>query len=206
LSRCKIKKYSEGNAMKSEKEQHGKETNSFRTLNGYAKFFEPIPFRPTFSEREKSSSLVRTPGWDRSWEDAAAKVTPQGDGRPGPRTPVSGGEDADTPRAVRRTKPHSAVDKFLGGKNYDAPKGRVPDAHQYWKNTGPQGSGEMFPNEGMQSKATRRPIQLGWQKRYSVVTAPDYTAAAPMTVQDSSVTSTPQRKKLRKGESRPSKP
>jgi hypothetical protein len=189
--------------MKDPKEMHGQESNTDFGGKTYEEFFEPIPFRPTFSDREvNSTGTTRTPGHDRSWEDAAARVTPQD--QIGPVTPVSGGSAAqggDIPRALKRTHPHSTVDKYTDARAFDPPQGRVPDSEQYWKDSGLPGSGEMFPNRGgTLLPSERREIKIGWKSRgYDV--GDDALAGAPMTI-GSGPTQTPQRKRLRARESK----
>jgi hypothetical protein len=191
--------------MKSEKEQHGQELGP-KTPQEYADYHELAPQRPTFedAEHQTNSAGKKYAGHDRSWSDAATKVSPQGDGKPGPVTPISGGsaeEGGDTARALKRTSPHSIVDKYLGGKNFDPVQGRVPDAGKEFQPSAPVGHPKMYPNEGPQTPAFNRPTKLGWKERYKDALRPDVAVGDAMTV-GSGISQTPQRKKLRKSESK----
>jgi hypothetical protein len=78
--------------MKYEKEQHGQELGP-KAGKEYANYFELKSERPTFGDLNKTGR--KNAGHDKSWEDAANKVLPQGDGKRGPVTPISGGADGD---------------------------------------------------------------------------------------------------------------
>jgi len=175
--------------MKDPKEQHGGELGP-RTPEEYAEYFEVKSERPTFGDREKTSTNLKFPGHDRSWEDASKNVTPQGDGEVGPRTPISGGK-SNQPKGRR----HSTVDSYVTG-NFDPARGRVADEGKKFEVHSMPGDGKMFPNLGPQTPANKREIKIGWKnKGYDL--GEDTQAGAPMTAGN-----TPQRRKLRQSEGR----
>jgi len=176
--------------MKSAKEQHGQELGP-KTPQEYADYSELAPQRPTFGDRGTTSTGIKHPGHDRTWNDTP--TSPQGDGNPGPVTPISGGKDGNVPKKRR----HSTVDAYTGGRNYDPANSRVPDADKEFNPSAPTGDPKMYANEGPQTAAFKRPIQIGWKKRYAHALSPDAQVADAMTAPN-----TPQRKKLRKTESR----
>ena len=179
--------------MKSEKEQHGHEANTEYARRGrnYGDVYELAPQRKTFGETNKTGA--KNAGHDKAWEEAASQVTPQGDGKTGPVTPISGGTDGD----IVQPKTRSQYSYAAGGKKYSAEFGRVSDSEQEWKNSGPAGSGEMFPNQGPQTAAFKRPIEIGWKKRYAHAIGGDVQVADAATAPN-----TPQRRKQRRTESK----
>jgi hypothetical protein len=176
--------------MKSEKEQHGQELGP-KTPQEYADYNELAPQRPTFGDVNKSGR--KNAGFDRSWDDAAKRVSPQGDGNPGPITPISGGADGDIPNPKTR----SQYLYVSGGRKYSAEFGRVPDEGKEFEPSAPTGNPKMYPNEGPQTAAFKRPIQLGWKKRYAHTLGSDAQVADAATAPN-----TPQRTAQRKTESR----
>jgi len=175
--------------MKDASEQHGSELGP-KTPTEYQEYFELADQRPTFGEVNKTGR--KNAGHDKNWDDAAQRVSPQGDGNPGPVTPVSGGADGDIPDPKTR----SQYRYVTGGKKYSPEFGRVPDSEQTWKHTGPQGSGEMFPNAGPQTAAFKRPIKLGWKERYAHALNPEI----PEDMGKATAPNTPQRRKQRRTE------
>jgi hypothetical protein len=169
--------------MKYEKEMHGQELGP----KNYLEYFEVKSERPTFGERDKNSSGHTIAGHDREWSSA----TPQ-DKFPDV-TPISGGKDGDIPKKRR----HSTIDAYTGGRNYDPENGRVPDAGKTWEASAPTGSSKMYPNLGPQTAANKREVKIGWKERYAAALRPDSQVADAMTAPN-----TPQRKKLRRTESK----
>src|SRR6266404_6916412 len=100
--------------MKYEKEQHGQELGP----KNYLEYFEVKSERPTFGDVNKTGR--KNAGHDKSWEDAAKRVLPQGNGKPGPVTPISGGTDGDIPNPKTR----SQYKYVSGGRKYSAEFGR----------------------------------------------------------------------------------
>jgi hypothetical protein len=181
--------------MRNKKEQHGEEANTeyLRRGKDYSDVYEPAPQRPTFgdADHKKTSTGIKHPGHDREWPGPPPlNGSPEENQNP---TPISGGRDGHIPNKRR----HSTVDGYLDGRNYDPIQGRVPDSEQKWKNTGPQGSGEMFPNKGVQTPASKREVQIGWQKRYADALRPEVVIGDAM-----SAPNTPQRRKFRRTESK----
>jgi hypothetical protein len=172
--------------MKSAKEQFGQELGP-KTPQEYADYFELADQRPTFGETNKTGR--KNAGFDRSWDDAAKKVTPQD--KIGPITAISGGPDGD----VVKPKTRSQYKYVAGGKKYSAEFGRVPDAGKEFKPSAPTGDPRMYPNEGPQTAAFKRPIQLGWKKRYAHALGSDVQVADSATAPN-----TPQRRKQRRTE------
>src|SRR5438105_3680934 len=116
--------------MKNAKEHFGQELGP-KTPQEYAEYDELAPQRPTFEDEDHkvTSTGVKYPGHDRTWKDVP--VSPQGDGKPGPVTPISTGKDGNTPKKRR----HSTVDQYTHGRNYDVENSRVPDKGKRWEAT-----------------------------------------------------------------------
>ena len=172
------------------KEMHGQELGP-KTPQEYADYFELAPQRPTFGDRPTTSTGIKHPGHERTWSDTP--VSPQGDGNPGPVTPISGGKDGDVPRKRR----YSTVDAYTHGRSYDPIQGRVPDEGKVFEPSSATGDPTMYENQGPQTAAFKRPIQIGWEKRYAHALSPDVVVADAATAPN-----TPQRKKLRMTESK----
>jgi len=173
--------------VKDAKEQYGQELGP-KTPQEYAEYNELAPQRPTFGDRGTTSTGIKHPGHDRTWNDTP--TSPQGDGQPGPRTPISGGK-SNQPKGRR----HSTVDSYVTG-NFDPARGRVADEGKKFEVHSMPGDGKMFPNLGPQTPANKREIKIGWKnKGYDL--GENAQAGAPMTAPN-----TPQRKKIRKTESR----
>ena len=179
--------------MKNEKEQHGKESNTEYGRKGiaYEDWHELAPQRKTFGDVNKSGR--KNAGHDKSWTQATKKTSRQGDGKSGPITPISGGKDGD----VVDPKDRSQFKYVTGGKKYSAEFGRVPDAGKKWEASAPTGDPTMYPNRGPQTPANLRPIEIGWKKRYAHALTPDAQVADAATAPN-----TPQRKRLRRTESK----
>jgi len=179
--------------VKNEKEQHGKESNTEYGRRGiaYQDWRELAPQRATFEdvEHKTNSAGEKYPGHDRTWKDVP--VSPQGDGKPGPVTPISTGKDGNVPKKRR----HSIVDKYA--RSYDPVNSRVPDKGKEWTASAPTGSRTMYPNRLPELPANLRDVQIGWKKRYAHALGPDAQVADAMTAGN-----TPQRRKLRKTESK----
>jgi len=94
-----------------------------------------VPQAPAFEDADhgKTSTDNLYPGHDRSWKTAARLVTPQGDGKPGPVTPISGGKEN-----THQKRRYSTIDRYTNGKSYDPVQGRVPDENT-WLATKPPG-------------------------------------------------------------------
>jgi len=145
------------------KEQFGQELGP-KTPEEYAAYRELAPQRPTFedADHQTNSAGERYAGFDRNWDNASKTVSPQGDGKPGPITEISGGKDGNS-KTFRR---HSIVDVYLDG-NYDPIRGRVPDEGKSFEASAPIGDPTLYTNQGVQSPASKRPIQIGWKKKYA---------------------------------------
>jgi hypothetical protein len=181
--------------MKNKKEQHGEEANTQYLRDGkdYSEWKEPTPQRPTFGDKDHktTSTGIKHPGHDRNWPGAPPR---NGDANENQKpTPISGGKDGHIPNKRR----HSTVDAYTGGRDYDPENSRVPDAGKKWTASAPTGDPKMYPNKGPQTPANKREVQIGWKKRYADALRPDVQVADAMTSP-----TTPQRKKLRKTESK----
>jgi len=167
-----------------------------------------VPQAPAFEDADhgKTSADNLYPGHDRSWKTAARLVTPQGDGKPGPVTPISGGKEN-----THQKRRYSTIDQYTSGKSYDPVRGRVPD-EKTWQATAhpgpitetssnvkvasPDDDGHVSvttPNK-IDAKRGERPSDKksqGWEKRYAKEIR-EHSFAEGMTAND-----TPQQKKIR---------
>ena len=179
--------------MKNEKEQHGKEANTEVLRKGvpYEEWQELSPQRPTFEDvnHKLTSTSVKYPGHDRKWPGPPPlNGSPEENKKP---TAISGGKDGSVPKKRR----HSIVDKYA--RSYDPVNSRVPDAGKKWEASAPTGDPTMYPNRLPELPANLRSVKIGWKERYKHALGPDAQVADPMTAPN-----TPQRRKLRKTESK----
>ena len=183
--------------MKNEKEQHGKEANTEVLRKGvpYEEWQELSPQRPTFEDvnHKLTNTSVKYPGHDRKWPGPPPlNGSPEENKKP---TAISGGKDGSVPKKRR----HSIIDKYTGGRNYDVENSRVPDKGKRWEATpfvDSQGDPALHRNRLVELPANCRPIEIGWKKRYAHALTPDGREA------NATAPNTPQRRKLRKTESK----
>ena len=145
------------------KEMHGQELNTdFGKKKKYQDYFEPVPFRPTFSDKDHqvSSSGARLP--ERHWGDIAPMDPKTGQPVSTP-TPVSGQRYAE-PKKFK----HSAAVTYSKGKQLSEAHGPVVDAGEKKEwiagprpgSVGPANTG----GELVQKHTGKDPI-LSWKNR-----------------------------------------
>jgi hypothetical protein len=136
--------------VKSQKEQH-------RTTATPQNYFAPIPFRPTFSDRERGKNGARIAGFDRHWGNENP-IDPQ------TGQPMSHVTQPNMPQKATPHK-HSAAVEYTG-KAIDNATGRVPDAGMDWV-TGPKPGNVGPANTGgvLVQKHTRKDPILNWKDR-----------------------------------------